>query len=232
MSAPIKTLADKINEFIKGTIVPVGVESLRLLPDSLILGTTILAGISMAKSYGVLLFTMVEVMLIQRVFSMIVGGIAPVGALENASEGPCQPGFIYSNMMRLSLLDTIGLQSMFPSPTMFFLAAILSYLLNAIQNFGREIKSLSGDLKQRTGIATAFSFLFILAMLMFRYSYKCESFGTLLLSVILGAIVGALIVYQNIAIFGRDSVNVLNIPMIQSSLESGKPMYVCAPSDI
>jgi hypothetical protein len=115
---------------------------------------------------------------------------------------------------------------------MFFLAAILSYLLNAIQNFGREIKSLSGDLKQRTGIATAFSFLFILAMLMFRYSYKCESFGTLLLSVILGAIVGALIVYQNIAIFGRDSVNVLNIPMIQSSLESGKPMYVCAPSDI
>jgi hypothetical protein len=231
-AAEEKTLYDKIKAFVMETIFPVCSETLRILPDSMILGVAILAGLSMSKSMGVLLFSMFEFMLIQRVFSMIIGGIAPVGAGQNAMQGICQPGFIFPNQMRISLVETIGVPSMFPSPSMFFLASILSYMLNSMQNFGREIKSLSGELKTRTNIAVVFSFLFVLAMMMFRYSYGCESFGTLLLSLILGFIVGSLVVHQNIALFGRDGVNVLNIPMILSGLEKGKPMYVCAPSDI
>uniref|UniRef100_A0A6C0DJT5 Uncharacterized protein n=1 Tax=viral metagenome TaxID=1070528 RepID=A0A6C0DJT5_9ZZZZ len=186
----------------------------------------------MSKSLGVLVFAMFEFMLIQRLMSMIIGGIAPVGAGENALQGMCQPGFMFPNQMRISLVETIGIPSMFPSPSMFFLAATLSYMMNAMQNFGREIKSLSGELKTRTSIAIVLSFLFIIAMMMFRYSYGCESFGTLLLSVVLGFVIGGLVVQQNITLFGRDGVNVLNIPMILSGLERGKPMYVCAPSDI
>lgn len=231
-AAEEKTLFDKMQEFVMKTIIPVCGESLRILPDSMILGVAILAGLSMSKSMGVLLFTMFEFMIIQRALSMIIGGIAPVGAGENASQGICQPGFIFPNQMRISLVETIGVPSMFPSPSMFFLASILSYMLNAMQNFGREIKSLSGELKTRTNIAVVLSFLFVLAMMMFRYSYGCESFGTLLLSLILGFIMGSLVLQQNIALFGRDGINVLNIPMILSGLEKGKPMYVCAPSDI
>jgi len=231
-AAEQRTLFDKIKAFVMETIVPVCSESLRILPDSMILGVVILAGISMSKSFGVLLFSMFEFMLMQRVLSMIIGGIAPVGAGENAMQGICQPGFIFPNQMRISLLETIGIPSMFPSPSMFFLSAILSYMLTAMQNFGREIKSLSGELKTRTNIAVVLSFLFVMAMMMFRYSYGCESFGTLLLSVILGFIMGSLVVYQNVALFGRDGINVLNIPMILSGMERGKPMYVCAPSDI
>jgi len=231
-AAEERTLYDKIKAFVMETIVPVCSESLRILPDSMILGVAILAGLSMSKSMGVLLFSMFEFMLIQRVFSMIVGGIAPVGAGENVMQGVCQPGFVFPNQMRISLIETVGIPSMFPSPSMFFLASILSYMLNSMQNFGREIKSLSGELKTRTNIAVVFSFLFVLAMMMFRYSYVCESFGTLLLSLILGFIIGSLVVQQNILLFGRDGINVLNIPMILSGLEKGKPMYVCAPSDI
>jgi len=226
------TLFDKIKAFVTETIVPVSVESLRILPDSMVLGVAILAGLSMSKSMGVLLFSLFEFMLSQRVLSMIIGGIAPVGAGANVLQAVCQPGFIFPNQMRISLIETIGVPSMFPSPSMFFLAATLSYMLNAMQNFGREIKSLSGELKTRTNIAMVLSCLFVLAMMMFRYSYGCESFGTLLLSIILGFIMGALVVHQNIALFGRDGVNVLNIPMILSGIEKGKPMYVCAPSDI
>jgi len=228
--------AETFYEMIKGTfnrnILPVGIESLRLLPDGLILGTAIFAGISMTKSYGILLLTMFEVMLSQRVLSMIIGGIAPVGAGENTLQGFCLPGFIFPNKMRLSLLETIGIPSMFPSPTIFFLTSILTYMLSAMQNFGREIKSLHGELQVRTNIAVFLSFGFILFMLMFRYSYGCESFGTLLVSIILGCIMGVFLVQQNILLFGRDSVNVLNLPMIQTAMEKGKPMYVCAPSDI
>lgn len=223
---------EKAKSFIEKTVIPVSVESLRLLPDSMVLGVAILAGLSMSKSMGVLLFTMFEFMLSQRVLSMIIGGIAPIGAGDNVLQPLCQPGFIFPNQMRISLVETVGIPSMFPSPSMFFLSAVLSYMMNAMQQFGREIKSLSGELKTRTNIAVVLSFLFVLSMMTFRYSYGCESFGTLLLSIVLGFIMGALVVHQNIALFGRDGVNVLNIPMIQTSLERGKPMYVCAPSDI
>jgi hypothetical protein len=105
-------------------------------------------------------------------------------------------------------------------------------MIGAMQNFDKEIKALGGDIQLRTNIAMTMSCIFAVALFMFRYSYGCESFGTLLLSVILGFIMGALVVQQNIALFGRDGVNVLNIPMILSGMERGKPMYVCAPSDI
>ena len=149
-----KTLFEKIVEVIKGPILQLCVEALRLLPDSMVLGIAILAGLSMSKSMAVLLFTMFEIMLSQRALSMIIGGIAPVGAGDNIMQPICQPGFIFPNQMRISLVETIGVPSMFPSPSMFFLSATLSYMLNAMQNFGREIKSLSGELKTRTNIAT------------------------------------------------------------------------------
>jgi hypothetical protein len=222
-----------IKSVFTGSIVPVSVETLRLLPDSMVLGVIVLSFLSMSKSMGVLLLTLFEIMLSQRALSMIIGGIAPLGAGTNVLENICSTGFAYPNKMRISLIETIGIPSMFPSPSMFFLSATLSYMLNAMQNFGREIKSLPGtELETRKNTAFIFSFLFILAMMMFRYTYGCETFGTLLLSVILGFILGALLVHQNIALFGRDGINILNLPMILSSSEKGKPMYVCAPSDI
>jgi hypothetical protein len=230
MSAEPNLFVRRITE-IGGYIFPIIRETLRLLPDSFVLGTVILAGLSMCKSYGILLLSMVELMLVQRACSMILAGIAPVGAGSNTMQDVCQPGFSYSNTMRISILETIGTPSMFPSPTMFFLSGIFSYLIFAMQQFSTEIKSLGNDVGVRTQFALALSGLFMLALFMFRYSYGCESFGTLLLSLILGFIVGIGIVYQNIALFGRDGINILNIPMIMTALEQGKPMYVCGPSN-
>uniref|UniRef100_A0A6C0AMQ3 Uncharacterized protein n=1 Tax=viral metagenome TaxID=1070528 RepID=A0A6C0AMQ3_9ZZZZ len=223
---------ERIIDSYYSTFLPICVEILRLLPDSFVLGTAILAGLSMCKSYGILLLTMFELMLTQRLFSMIISGIAPIGAGADVLKDVCQPGFSFSNNMRLSILETIGTPSMFPSPTMFFLSGVISYMIFAMQHFAREIKTLSGDIQVRTQVAFVLSGLFMLATLMFRYSYGCESFGTLLFSTVLGLIVGGAIVYQNAALFGRDGINILNIPMIQTALEQGRPMYVCASSDI
>jgi hypothetical protein len=175
---------------------------------------------------------MLELMFSQRVFSMIVGAIAPLGAGNNPLQAICQPGFMFPNQMRITLLETIGTPSLFPSPTMFFLSGFVAYMVGAMQQFAREIKSLNGEIETRTNMAIGLSFLFIMALMMFRYNYGCESFGSLLVSLILGSVMGMALVFQNQALFGRDGINVLNLPIIQSSLEKGRPMYVCGPSDI
>ena len=224
------TLYELIYGLISTTIVPVGVESLRLLPDSIVLGTAILSILSMCKSYGVMLFTMVEIIIIQRILGNIIGGISPIGAGPDAMHGVCQPGFHFPNSMRISLLESIGIPSYLPSPVMFFLSATVSYMISSMNEFSREIKALGGDLATRTTVGVFMGFLLMLAMLAFRYSYGCESFGTLFVSLILGGLMGIALIQQNKALFGRDGINILNLPMIQTSEERGKPMFVCAPA--
>jgi hypothetical protein len=222
------TLYERCISLINGTIVPVGLESFRLLPDSIVLGTAILALLSMCKSYGILVATMIELMLIQRFFGNIFGGISPIGAGPDALHQTCQPGFTFPNAMRISLIEKIGMPSFFPSPVMFFISGIISYMVSSMNEFKREITVLGGDLAVRNKIAIVFSFLLIFLMLSFRFVYGCESFGTLFTSVFFGGCIGLLLKYQNENLFGRDSINILNLPMIQTSEERGKPMFVCS----
>ena len=229
---PTETYFDQIKQYLDSSVKPICVESIRILPDSIVLGTAILAGLSLCKSYGVLLFTMFELMLAQRGFSTIIGAIAPVGSGDNVTCPVCLPGFVFPNLMRISLIETVGKPSMFPSPSMFFLSGVIAYMLGSMQQFGREIKSLQGEIHTRSVIAGVFSLLFMLALLALRYSYGCESFGTLLSSLIIGSVAGMMIVFQNKFLFGRDGINILNVPMIVTAADRGRPMYVCAPSNI
>lgn len=209
------------------TVRSTSVEVIRLLPDSFFLGVAILAGLSMCKSYGVLLLTMIEIMIVQNAFSKIIGGIMPSGAGPNALNTVCQPGFSFPNNMRYSILEKIGTPSLFPSPTLFFLTGVMSYMIFAMQQFKREIVSLSGEINTRVTVATVLSAIFVLIVLIFRSTYGCESFGSLIVSSILGTVLGGILVYQNMALFGKDGINILNIPILQTSLEAGKPLYVC-----
>ena len=131
--------------------------------------------------------------------------------------------------MRISILETIGVPSLFPSPTMFFLAGVISYMIAAVKEFEREIKSFGGDMNTRTTVGIVLSSFLVFVMLIFRYSYGCESFETLLMSLILGSIAGVVIMFQNKALFGRDGINIMNLPMIQA-IGDGQAMFVCAPS--
>jgi hypothetical protein len=140
----------------------------------------------------------------------------------------CQPGFVFGNAQRISLLETIGKESMFPSPVIFFMATVLSYMMACVQEFGREITTLGSDLQGRTIAASVLSIGLLIGILAFRYSYQCEGFGTLFVSMLFGALLGYALVQQNKAIFGRSAVNILNLPMITAASQSA-PMYVCAP---
>jgi hypothetical protein len=225
---PTQNIVEQFIEKLNAGILPVILEGLRILPDSVVFGTIILASISLCLSYGVLVFTMFELMFIQRLLAMIIGSIAPLGTLTQDNK-MCEPGFQYPNSMRISLLETVGFPSSFPSPVMFFFSGVLSYLIGSMQQFGKEIKAFNSDIGVRTNVAIGFSFLFMLGMVLFRYAYNCETVSSLITSLALGYVVGLAIVFQNIGFFGRAGVNVLNLPMIQPA--KGNPMYVCAPSN-
>jgi len=222
----VKEYIDKIT----GAVIPIAVEFLRLLPDGLVFGVALLSLLSFCKSYGVLLFSMIELMFIQRFFATFIGSIASTGAGNNANAPACQNGFAFPNMLRISMIDSIGKSNAFPSSSMFFLVALVTYMISSIQQFNREITTLGGDANIRTNVASSLSALFILFMFIYRINYGCDSFGNVLLTMILGLVAGVALAIQNLALFGRSGVNILNLPLLISAAEAGKPMFVCAPT--
>ena len=148
---------ERMKSAIETGVMPVVIETLRLLPDSVVLGTSLLAMLSLCKSYGVLVLTMVELMFGQRIIASMIGSIRPLGAGPDALHETCQPGFAFPNSMRISLLETIGVPSSFPSPVIFFLTGVLAYMISSVKEFGREIKSLGGDLQTRTVVGVVWS---------------------------------------------------------------------------
>jgi hypothetical protein len=196
----------------------------------MVLGVAILAFIGMSSVYAIFLGTLIELMLIQRFASTLIGSISPIGSGPDSLHEICQPGFNFPNMMRVSIIEKIGVPSSFPSPVMFFLSGMISYMIAAMNQFSNEISTLKGDLDTRTKVGMAMGGLLIFAMLAFRYSYGCDSIGPLLFSSVIGCIAGLVLLSQNLALFGRGGVNILNLPMILTGKEQGQPMYVCSPS--
>jgi hypothetical protein len=230
MSAPTKkTMFEVLLAIYNEYIMPTTAETLRLFPDSAILGTALLGMISLSKSYGVLLAAMLELLVTQRVLASAFGAIAPLGAGPQALDMMCQPGFVFPNKARISLIETIGKPSTFPSPVMFFMTGLAIYMIACMQDFSKEINTLGGDVKARTKIGIVLSGLFVFFLLAFRFNYGCETFPTLFISMLFGAVVGYGFYFLNKQVFGRDGLNILNLPLIRTMDERGKPMYVCAP---
>ena len=208
------TLWDKINEFFNNVLVPTTGETFRLLPDALVLGTAVLSALSLSKSYGVLLLAMIELMVLQRIIGTFVGGMTPIQPGDNGMAYICQPGFSSPNKMRISILELVGVPSAFPSPVMFFISGIMAYMIGAMEEFSKEITTLGSDINTRKNVAFVLSILFIFFTLFFRIHYGCETFGPIFISLFVGGLAGYGILKLNKTIFGREYVNILNLPVI------------------
>jgi hypothetical protein len=224
-----KPLYEVLKDGMK-TPIAVLIESIRIFPDSLVLGVALLSIISLNRAYALLLLAMMEVMGVQRILASFLGGIAPIAGGSGAFSSICQPGFSFPNTMRISLLETLGKPSAFPSPVMFFIAAITTYMVASLQEFEKELNTLGADLSARTQAALFLSGILILAVFMMRLTYGCETFGSVFMSLLVGLLAGYGSFAFHRSVFGREGVNVLSLPLIRTMDERGKPLYVCAPS--
>ena len=125
-------------------------------------------------------------------------------------------------------------QISFPSGPIFFMTAAISYTLAAIINFQEELGELSKN-EPEWGMRTPFSFVFSLLLLLcfifWRYTNSCDGLLPILGSIVLGAASGGLIHLVHVYLFGRDSINVLGIPLLADRAANGRPLYVCAKQE-
>ncbi len=224
---------EAIKQFFGGTIFPVMQHLGKILPDAVFVFLVLFAILTQNFANGVLAMSLIESTLAFSIIGKAVEYFAPGGVNTDVNPA-CEAGFpsqtySYSSLSIFSAL--IGKSSSFPSHSIAVVSTLVGYLLTALFQYRSELRQLGPKYEARIPIGVTLSFLTLTAFVLFRYIAGCENLGTIVGTLLIGILLGTLIVYQNAALFGKESVNLLGIPTLESRTLAGKPLYVCKKTE-
>lgn len=204
-------------------------EVVRLIPDGLFLGVGLFSLLSQNYPLAILFVSLLETLFItvgmQNLSSYLdLPNLIPTA--ESVSKA-CVSGFQTPTLQTLSFIFRLPIKSSFPSPPVFVLTTAITYLISCMQGFANELSELGPGFSTRYYIGLFMSLLVLLIVTLFRFLNGCEGAGVLAISLLFGFILGMLLWYQNNSLLGRESTNILGVPMFASRTADGKPLYIC-----
>ena len=211
------------------TIKPLGEEQFRLLPDSILFGSAILAFLTQSFAMVIFFLSMIETAGIQAGLQALFGYLDSTRLIPSAAGATpqCRAGFMKSTLESLTLMSGSSVPSAYPSPPLFFLSTACSYVLSSLYGLREELEGLGPEYSARFYFAIGASFLFLLMFTFYRLANSCETVGIATMSLLMGGFLGSLLVLQNWMLFGKDSVNLIGVPLLRERTADKKPIYVC-----
>jgi len=224
---------EAVKQFFTDSIIPVIQHLGKILPDAVFVFLVIFSILTQNFANGVLAISLIESTL---AFS-IIGNAADYFSTAPAAttnRSACEAGFptqTYSYSTLSIFSGLIGKSAAFPSHSIAVISTLVGYLLTALFQYRNELKQLGPKYEMRIPIGVTLSFLTLTAFVLFRYIAGCENLGTIIGTLLIGILFGTAIVYQNVALLGKESVNLLGIPTLESRTLAGKPLYVCKKTE-
>jgi hypothetical protein len=216
-------------KYISESTVPVLGELVRILPDSLIIFSGILALLTSSLSNLTFFGSLIEGLGIFHLIKFITSSLGATFSKPSDSYSSigCKTGFMTPSFTDLSLFGADPTNT-FPSAPMYILSVGAAYLITSLGKQIPELQALGPEFSARYYISVVMlcSLLFVVGC--YRLYSSCESVGGMIVSILLGLLVGTLILYQNYALFGPDSTNMLGIPLLKDRTVNGEKIYVCS----
>lgn len=205
-------------------------EMARILPDSLVIMSGLMAILTTSLSFGVLFGSLLESVvffhLFRKGFSYFdVSFFKQTGKLFSNA---CRTGFSTPTLSDLSLFGVNQNFNALPSAPIYILSVAIGYIYSSFVNQKKELDALGPMYSSRFYISILGMSLFLFLVAAYRLWSECDSLPVIILSIVLGTIVGTLLVLQNIAFFGPDSTNLTAIPLLRNRSANGEQLYVCS----
>lgn len=210
------------------------IECMRIFPDALVVGSGIYALLTQSMAYGFFFFSLLEASVVYRLIKSFANYVNLTGRMTSSGSRMqmCRSGF-HAPSATLETLSMFGQDPLgvpFPSSPLFMLSVASSYVFTTLRKQTKELEALGPAYASRY-YASAFLLLILICLFMvFRLSFGCESIAILIISSVLGLIVGYLLVEQNARLFGPQSINLIGIPLLRNRTADGKKLYVCPTS--
>ena len=221
--------AKNITDLWSNTIKPLGEEEIRLLPDSIVFGSLLLAFLTQSFSMVIFFVSMLETAAIHTGLQSLFGYLDTARLVPTvaAATPQCRAGFMKRTLESMSILSNANVTGAYPSPSLFFLATACSYILSSLYGLREELEGLGPEYSARFYFAIVASFLFLLMVTFYRLANSCDTVGVATMSLLMGGFLGSLLVLQNWMLLGKDSVNMIGVPLLRERTADKKPIYVC-----
>lgn len=214
---------------VSGIAKPLMIDVFRLLPDSILFGSFFLALMSQSYAMSMFVVSMLEASVIAVALRKLMTFLDISRTLPPISEDPemCMPSTFAPSLESLVFFTEDAIGSGVPSFPLYFLSVASAYVVGSVWTQKRELEALGPQYAARFYIAVAVTTILLFTMMAYRLSYSCDGPGTLIVTSLIGFVVGGLLLYQNYFLLGRDSTNFSGIPLLKERTKDGKPLYVC-----
>ena len=227
-------LWSKFKEFIlipfDKTILLAVPELGHLSPIIISMGAAFVALVTLNYPLGMLAASSVEAYLVYNALSTAgkYGATPDLSIPDKVPGDACKSHFQRMNPSRFDAIFSKGIRNEFPNSPLYYMCFAAAYCIQSMIFFSQETEELGPQYNNRPYLALISAGMFILLYTIFLVSYSCGSILSLLITIFLGLFVGYLICYQNYVIFGKNSVNLLFIPVL--ARRSGMD-YLCVTTN-
>lgn len=204
-----------------GPLVGLFAEMGHLMPTILTGGAFVLSAITLNYPMFMLGVSSVEASLIFSLLRYISDyaispklGVMSPADVENRSP-QCSSFFRTSSTARYRAEMENGIKGAFPNYIIFYIVFAVMYCIQAMMFFSKECTAMGPKYSNRAYTSIIAGSLFILLYVIYFLMFGCVSFLNILVSAIFGAAFGYLICNQNVRFFGKESVDILNIPVLK-----------------
>jgi hypothetical protein len=205
-------------------------EILRILPDSVIIISGLMALLTSSFPMAVFFLSLLEAIAGFHVFRKTLNmlDITFVKPSDQLFTAKCQTGFQSATLQ--SFFGSPDVTNAIISPPLYILSTAATYLFMGLNAQMQELEALGPDYSSRYYISVFALCVFLFVLGVYRLHSGCEGIATVILSIAVGLALGALLIYQNRAILGPESINMLSIPLLKNRAVTGEKLYVCSPS--
>jgi hypothetical protein len=205
---------------------------LQIFPDAIFWGTGFIAFITLSYPFGVFFVSMIEGTAIYHGLNILNESLQIVSR-NTLSSGKCRTGFADVTLRSISIFER-EFRPNYLSASLFITSYIAAYIVGILIYLKDELEILGDSYGEQYSIRKEVSIIFFATVIFILMSYRlyngCDSPVNIVVSVLLGFMFGALVVYQNSRILGKQSLNLLGIPLLRKRTAEGDDLYVCSPS--
>jgi len=229
--ATVSGVGHSFIEILDQNIVRTLPEIGHLAPIILIFGSLIVSAATLNTPFFVLGLSSAEALAFYSLIYNITGfAVTPFSGLRENSDGEekgCTSFFKTLTPSRFKWMISQGLRKEFPNQPLYFISFAAAYCIQSMYFFSQECSELGPQYSNRPYLAIISALMFILLYTIYLSVSGCDSSFYLFFTIILGGLVGYIICYQNYLLLGKNSVNLLFLPIL--TRRSGMD-YVCVSS--
>lgn len=197
-------------------------ELVRVLPDGLVFMSALFSLLTLSLPQFVLFASLLESI---GVFYLL-RNITFLKHMPKFFSAECKSGFQSANFSTLSLF-TLDNKSAFPSAPLYMTSVAAAYLFNSVSVQIPELEVLGAEYTLRFYLSIMMMCIVLFFLGSYRMYYDCESVVVVILSILAGLAIGTILIKQNNALFGPDSINLSGIPLLRNKTATGDTLYVC-----